>query len=409
MAEIAVITSRKTKLQQEAEEGSKNAGKVLELAGSPNKFLSTIQIGLTIFVLMEGVFGSRSITVFLSSLINKIPFLKSYSDTLSLAIVVASITFLSLIFGELVPKRIALNNPESIAKFIAWPMDALSAIAKPIVWLLSATTEWVLRLIPLKKNQEPTVSEEEIRLMIKQGEKAGVFESAEKDIVERTLLLSDKTVNTLMTPRKEIIWLNFDGSYDSIRHKIIKKTHSYYPVARKSLDSIIGVIRTKKVLTDYLNYNKIDLKKNLIKPLYIPESMDGLTVLEMFKKSLIHMALVVDEYGNIQGLVTLTDILETIVGDLPEIVAPVDKDIIKRDNGSYYINGQVSLDKFKEYFNIKKLPGDDSGMFHTIGGFVTDRIGRIPITGDAFRLENFKFEVLDMDGNRVDKIQVNIS
>jgi putative hemolysin len=406
MAEMSIVSARKSKLQQQANEGDKNAQAALDLAKSPNRFLSTVQIGITLVGIFAGAFGGATIAEELAKNFDSIPILAPYKDGLALAIVVSVITYLSLIIGELVPKRLALSNPEKIAKIVAKPMNVVSAISGPLVTLLSISTDLILRLLRIKDSTEPSISDEEVRILLREGAQAGVFEVAERDIVERTLKLADRKVNTLMTPRKAIVWLDIDSSFKTIRNKITKKPHSHFPVCRDNLDKVVGIIRTESLLEDFLADEKINLKKLLHKPLFIPESMDGLKVLELFKKSGIHMALVVDEYGGIQGLLSLTDILEAIVGDIPTLNELEEKEIIKRGDGTYLVDGLVTIEEFREYFQVKKLPGEKTGAFHTIGGFVMHKLGRIPITGDKFGLDTLRFEVIDMDGNRVDKLLV---
>ena len=404
MSEIAIISSRKSKLQARANDGDIKAKAALELAKSPNRFLSTVQIGITLVGIFAGAFGGATIAEKLSTQFKNIPFLASNSDGLALVIVVTIITYLSLVIGELVPKRIALSNPEKIASFVALPMNVLSRFSAPLVSLLSTSTNWIFRILPIKPSLEPTVSDDEIRTLLREGTQSGVFELAEKDIVERTLRLSDKKVNTLMTPRKEIVWLDVNSSFKSIRSAIIKNPHAHFPVCRGGIDKVIGVVQTEGLLTDFLAEEKIDLLKIIHKPLFIPESMTGLKVLELFKKSGIHMALIIDEYGNVKGLLSITDVLEAIVGDIPAINELDEKEIVKRDNGTFLVDGLTPIDEFREYFKLRKLPGERGGIFHTVGGFATSNIGRIPVAGDSFEIDNFRFEVMDMDGNRVDKV-----
>lgn len=404
MAEIAIISARKHTLQKLANEGSKRAQAALELAKNPNKFLSTVQVGITLVGILAGAFGGATIAEELSAYIYTIPVLSAYSDALGIGIVVIAITYLSLIIGEIVPKRIALNNPENIATIVARPMRFLSTISAPIVLLLSHSTDWVLKLLHVKPYQESPITEDEIRMMIREGTKVGVFEIAEKDIVERTFSLGDRKVNSLMTTRKEIVWLDIDSKHQTLRNKIVKHPHPQYPVCRDKLDKVIGVVRTEDLLTDFLAEEKIEILKSLHKPLFVPSSMAVLKVLELFKKSGIHLALIIDEYGSIQGLISLTDILEAIVGDIPTVNELEEKEIIKRDKNSWLIDGLLSTDEFKEHFHLRKLSGEKTGNYHTLGGFMMYRLGRIPVTGDTFEWEQFKFEVVDMDGNRVDKI-----
>jgi len=404
MAEIAVVSARKSKLTHRALEGDNKAAQALEIANSPSRFLSTVQIGITLVGVFAGAFGGAAIAGPLSDMLKNIPLIASYSDALAFVIVVSVITYLSLVIGELVPKRFALSSPELIAGYVAGPMNKLAAITSPIVSVLSFSADMVLRAIGIREASNPVITDEEVRILLREGTQAGVFKKEEQDIVERTLRLSDKKVSVLMTPRKEIIWLDINSPFKTIRHKITRKPHSHFPICDKTLDKVIGVVRAEDVLVDFLAAKKINIKKSLHKPLFIPESMDCLRVLDMFKKSGIHLALISDEYGNTQGLLSLTDILEDIVGDIPNVNEIEESEIVRRDDGTYLVDGLVSTDDLKEYFHIRKLSGDKNGTFHTVGGFVTSKIGRIPVTGDKFESSNYRFEVMDMDGNRVDKI-----
>lgn len=403
MVEIAVVSARKSRLQHLANEGSKNAQAVLDLKDSPNRFLSTVQIGITLIGILAGAFGGATIAENLAAYFETLPTLAPYSEAIGIAIVVAAITYLSLIIGELVPKRLGLSNPELIASAAAQPMRALSKISAPLVYLMSISTDFILQILQIKPREE-AVSAEEIRLLIREGARVGVFETAEKDIVERTLQLGEIRVNTFMTPRKQVVWLDIDSSFKALRSKIAKNSHSHFPVCRDTLDKVLGVVRTEDILANFLIEERIDLRKFLHKPLFIPETTDGLKVLELFKKSGIHMALVVDEYGNVQGVISMTDILEAIVGDIPAIDELGEQEIMKRDDGSWLVDGLVPIDEFKEHFHLNKLPGEKSGNYHTVGGFVMYKLGRIPTPGDSFELELLKFEVLDMDENRIDKV-----
>lgn len=407
MAEISIVAARKSRLKQQANEGSKNAQAALKLAESPSRFLSTVQIGITFIGIFAGAFGGETIAKSLSQELKNIPVLTSYADGISVLLVVIFITYLSLIIGELVPKRVALNNPEIIAKLVAYPMNLLSSVASPLVSLLTISTDWAFRLLQIKPSNEPLVSDEEIKMLMGEGTRIGIFNLAEKDIVERTLKLSDKKINSLMTPRKEIVWLELDSPFKTLRNKIAKHPHAHFPVCRDSLDKVIGVVRAEDILTNFLLEEKIQLQKFIHKPLFVPESMDALKVLELFRKTGIHMALVVDEYGNVHGLLSLTDVLEAIVGDIPAFNELGDKEISKRGDGSYLVDGLVPIEEFKEYFHIKRLPDEHSGVFHTIGGFIMHKLGRIPTLGDKLEWGDYKFEIMDMDGNRIDKILIS--
>lgn len=407
MAETAIVSSRKSRLSQLASEGNLNAKAALDLAKSPNKFLSTIQIGITLVGIYAGAYGGTTIADAFAKQLSLIPIIAPISDGVSLVIVVTAITYFTLIIGELVPKRVALNNPEKIAAIVARPMNILSKVTSPIVNLLSFSTDFLLSALGIVHREENPVSEEEIKMLIREGARTGVFNLAEQDIVERTFRLSDKKVNTLMSPRKEIVWLDVDSTLKTIRNKITKNSHANFPVCAGSLDKVVGIINTKDILRDFLLERKIDFNKSLRKPVFIPETLEAIKVLELFKKTGVHMALVIDEYGSTLGILSLTDILEEIVGDIPDIDEIEEQEIAKRMDGSYLIDGLVSIDKFKDYFHIKKLPGEKYGNFHTIGGFVMDKLDRIPVEGDNFEYETYRFEVIDMDNNRVDKVLVS--
>lgn len=406
MTEIAIVSSRKSKLKQLAEKGDTNAQKALELAGNPNRFLSTVQIGITFVGVFAGAFGGDRLADPISHIISNVPFIGQYSDLIGLLLVVSVITYLSLVIGELVPKRIALSNPEKIASLMAKSMHWLSLVSAPLINVLSKSTDWILKIFGVRETAEIPISEEEVKMLIREGARIGVFNLAERDIVERTFRLSDMKVNMLMTPRKEIRWLDATGGSKNIRKAISQSSFSYYPVCNKELDKVIGVVRTKELLTHYFIEETLDLKKLMHKPIFVPESMNALKVLELFKKSGIHMAIAVDEYGNIEGLLSITDILEAIIGDIPTIDEYEESTITKRKDGSWLVDGLVSIDDFKEYFRIKKIPKEESGIFQTVGGFVMHQIGGIPKAGNSFEISGFRIEVVDMDGNRVDKILV---
>jgi putative hemolysin len=406
MSEIAVVSARKTRLRQWAEEGNPKARAALELANNPNQFLATIQIGITLIGILAGAFGGATIARELDAILSNIPWLAPYSHPVSLALVVLSITYLSLIVGELVPKRLALNNPERVAMAIAAPMQALSRVAYPAVHLLGLSTEFLLRALGMKPSTEPPVTEEEIRALIEQGTQAGMFEEAEQEMVERVFRLGDRRVSGVMTPRTEIIWLDRAASAQEIRHTITESVHSRFLVADGSLDNVLGVVHAKDLLAHILGEQVVDLDATLQQPLYVPESMRALKVLELFKQSGTHIALVIDEYGGIQGLVTPSDILEAIVGDLPEAGEQVDPLAVQREDGSWLLDGMLPVDEFKDLFDLGELPGEDQGIYQTLAGFVIMQLGRIPAAADYFEWEGLKIEVMDMDGNRIDKVLV---
>jgi putative hemolysin len=406
MSEIAVVSARKTRLRQWAEEGNAKARAALELANNPNQFLATIQIGITLVGILAGVFGGATIARELAVILSDITWLAPYSHPLSLVLVVLVITYLSLIVGELVPKRLALNNPERLAMVIAAPMQVLSRIAYPAVHLLGLSTEFLLRALGMKPSTEPPVTEEEIRALIEQGTQAGMFEEAEQEMVERVFRLGDRRVSAVMTPRTEIVWLDREASAQEIRRTIIESVHSRFLVADGSLDNVLGVVHAKDLLAHMLGEQAVNLEATLQQPLYVPESMRALEVLELFKQSGTHIALVIDEYGGIQGLVTPSDILEAIVGDLPAAGEQVEPLAMQRADGSWLLDGMLPVDEFKDLFDLGELPGEDQGIYQTLAGFVVMQLGRIPAATDSFVWEGLKIEVMDMDGNRVDKVLV---
>jgi putative hemolysin len=408
MSEIATVSARKARLQQMANKGDKRAQVALELANSPNRFLSTVQIGITSIGILAGAFGGATLAAKLAVVLQQVPVLAPYRDALGLVIVVVIITYLSLVIGELVPKRIGLHSPERIATIVSQPLSLLSVITAPIVHLLSVSTELLLKLLNVQPSaEEPEATEEEIKILLQQGTEAGAFEEVEQDIVERVFRLGDRRVSTLMTPRPDVVWLDLEDSMEANRQTLTEATYSRFPVCKDGLDNMLGIIHVNDLLNQSLAGQPIDLTKDLKQALYIPESTHALKVLELFKQSSTHIALVVDEYGVIQGLVTLTDILEAIVGDLP-VDETDEPQIIRREDGSWLLDGMLSIDGFKELLEIEdeELPGEDRGNFHTLGGFVVMHLGHIPVSADHFEWGNFRFEVMDMDGNRVDKVLV---
>ncbi|MFB2981619.1 hemolysin family protein [Microseira sp. BLCC-F43] len=406
MSELAIVSSRKVRLQQMADRGDTKARVALDLSNSPNQFLAIVQVGITLLAIVSGAFGEETIAKRLRLLLELIPGIKPYSNAIASIIAVLLITYLTLIIGELVPKRLALNNPEPIAAAVAIPMRMLAKIAAPVVHLLSASTDVVVRLLGMKPSGDPEVTEEEIRVLIEQGTEEGTFEAAEQDIVERVFDLNDRPVSALMTPRPEIVWLDLDDSIEVNRKKLIDSDHSRVLVCQGELDNVLGVLEVTDLLSRSLAGEPLDLTLSLHRPLYVPESTRGLKVLEMFKQSGTHIVLVVDEYGVIQGLVTLNDILIELVGDIPSVYQPEEPQAVQREDGSWLLDGMLSVDDFFKLFNMEDLPGRQKGNYHTMGGFVMTHLGRIPIASDHFELGNFRFEVMDMDGNRVDKILV---
>ncbi len=407
MSEIAIICSRKARLQRLAEDGNSGARVALDLADSPNLLLSTVQVGITLIGVLSGAFSGAYFADPLAHFLGRFQILAPYSQVVALIVIVLGLTYLSLVIGELVPKRLALNDPERIASRIATPMRALSMVASPAIKVLSASTDLVLKLLGMRPTGDPAVTEEEIKVLIDQATVAGIFDEAEQDMVERVFRLGDRRVGVLMTPRRKINWLDIDDSPDRNRRRIMKSSYSRFPVSQGRLGNILGVVHVKDLLNRSLLGQPFDLKPCLTQPLYLLESMQVLKVLEAFRESGNQMALIVDEYGTIEGMVTLNDVLEAIIGNLPSLDAVEQLRVTQRGDGSWLVDGMLPLDEFKDFFHIRSLPDDKSGHFHTLGGFIMTHLGRIPVAGDHIETSGLRMEVVDMDGHRVDKVLID--
>ncbi len=405
MSEMAVVSVRKTRLQQLANEGHPRAQSVLKLINNPTRFLSTVQVFVTLISIMTGAVGGAKFTEALAEWLKRFDSLAEYSDPLAFGLVVLAISYLTLILGELVPKQVALHNPEKVAGALTPPMSRLARIVWPAVAILSWSTDGILRLFGLSKIEEQPVSEEEIKVMIDQGIEAGMFEEAERDMIESVFSLADKRAGALMTPRTDVVWLSTDETAVETYKKILESEHSRFPVCEGNLDEVIGVVRAKDLLESAISKKEIDLRKHMLPALYVPESAMALNVLETFKKERQHIAIVVDEYGVMQGIVTIFDILEAIVGDIPSLdETEARPGVQKRLDGSYLIDGLYYMEEFKEFFDIAELPEESN--YQTLGGFVLMHLGRIPKPTDVFEWSKWRFEVMDMDGTRVDKVLV---
>ena len=405
-AEIAVVSARKVRLEQLAERGNRQARAALKLAEAPNDFLSTVQIGITLIGILSGAVGGATLAQRLRPLLDRVPALQPWSEGISLVLVVTVITYLSLVIGELVPKRIALADPERIACAIAGPMRRLSRLTAPLVHLLGTSTEGLLKLLGVRPSTEPDITEEEIKALLRRGAESGVVEEAEHEMVERVFRLGDRSVKGIMTPRTEICWLDLAASPQQNLEKVMESRFARFPVARGSLDACLGVVRGNRLLKARLAGEVVDLESLLEPPLYVTQSVRGMSVVEQFRESGVHIALVMDEYGGIEGLVTLTDLMEAIVGDLPSAEELEDPMIVQREDGSWLLDGLLDLGDFRDLVERQPLPEEATGGAHTLGGFVMHRLGRLPQAGDHFEWDGLRFEVMDMDGKRVDKVLV---
>jgi putative hemolysin len=405
-SEIAIVSARRVRLEQMANQGNRRAAVALRLATSPNDLLSTVQIGITLIGILSGAVGGATLSGRLKPLLDAIPPLRPWSEPLSLALVVSAITYLSLVIGELVPKRIALNNPEAIACAVARPMRWLSRWGAPLVHLLGSSTDALLRLLGVPIERELDLTEEEIRALIRQGAEAGVLEEAEHEMVQRVFHLADRPVRAIMTPRTEIDWLDLEESDDSQLAEVLASGHSRLPVGRGHLDDCVGIVRSHALLAAHLEQDTVEISALLEKPLYITETAGTLAVIGQFRENGVEIALVTDEYGGIEGLVTLTDLMEAIVGDLPSGEQEQEPAIRRRDDGSWLIDAALPLEALRELLQRQTLPGEDVGGFHTLAGFLLHRFGRVPAAGDHFSWDGWRFEVVDMDGHRIDKVLI---
>lgn len=407
MSEMAVISSRKVRLRQMGEAGNRGASKALELTEQPTRFLSTIQVGITSIGILSGALGEDAIARPLIPWLQSVPALAPYAHKLALAVTVVSITFLSLIVGELVPKRLALNFPERIASLIAKPMHGLSLLALPAVKLLSVATEITLWGLRIKPKVEPTMTEEEIKLLLAQSTEEGVLEEVEFRFMENILKLDHRNVASIMTRRQDIVWLDLRRPFHDNRQLIIDNTHGVLPLCSGGLETVVGFVKTKDILDRLLMGEQTDLDRIMVKALFVPESISLLGLLEQFKQAHLHTALVANEYGEIDGLVTLGDVLEAIVGTLATSPAEDRPEMLQREDGSWLVDGMVDIHQFQEQFELDAFSEQVDGHFHTVGGLVLAHLGFVPKATDHFELQGLRFEVVDMDGNRVDKILIS--
>ncbi len=404
MSEIALVSSRKFKLESAAKKGDINARKALELANKPHTFLSTVQIGITLIGILTGIFSGEKITSDIQRSIESIAALRPYSESIAVFIVVIIITYLSIVFGELIPKRIGLSFPESIASFVARPMSFLSSVAKPFIWLLMKTNDVVLKLFGFKDKLEANLTEEEIKSIIQDSAESGEIRQIEHGIVQRVFSLGDRKVAELMTHRSGLIWLDINDTLDTVKIKIAAEAHSIYPVANGQLDDIMGVISVKDLFPQNLNNETFHLKDFVKKPLVVHENTPVYNIMEQFKYNKMHNAIIVDEYGAIQGMITMDDVLDALIGDASEY-NQLDYQIIPRDDNSWLADGQFPFFEFLNYFS---LPENDNlaDSFNTLGGLILARLHHIPVAGEKIKWKDFELEVMDMDGRRIDKILI---
>ncbi|MBQ6502591.1 MAG: HlyC/CorC family transporter [Flexilinea sp.] len=409
MTETAVVSSRRARLQASLEDGDRRAQTVLDLLDNPNDFFSTIQIAITLIGVITGAIGAQTFSPYLVDVLARVSFLKGIAQPLSVLLISGLITYFSLVIGELIPKRIATNNPEKIAMTMCGPIKVLSKIFRPVVRILSLSTEAGLKLIGVKETEEAAVSEDEIKVMIEQGKQDGVFEENEQDIVESVFRLSDQTVDAIMTPRTELDWIDLEAPVEESLKEIADSTYHYFPLVRGNPDNVVGVISSKALLDVYIRHENIDLEKIAEPPLFVPESKPALSLLDDLKASESNFAVVLDEYGGFSGMITPYDLLNELVGDVTNIGEEPNEvdDVLVRDDGSWSFDGMIDIEEFKETIGVKELPDENRIGYQTLAGFILSQTGSIPAAGYSFDWNDFHFEIVDMDGLRIDRVFVN--
>lgn len=405
MTEIAVVSARRVRLARSAQDGNAGAAKALDLQDNPDTFLSTVQIGITLVGVLSGAFGGALLSDEVASVVAQVPMLETYSSQIGFGVIILIITYFSLVVGELVPKNIALNRPEMIASMFSRPMNLVSKITAPAVWLLSLSTRLILKVFRIHEATEATITEEEIRAHIAHGTETGVLERTEQELIESIIRLDDRRVPSVMTPRTKIQWLNLDDDLAVNKQKLIESHYSRMPIARGTLDKMIGVVKASDVLSQVLSGAEMDLESVVRQPVFVPETKTALELLETFRESHTLLAMVIDEYGAVEGLVTMNDLLEEIVGDLPA-AGQVRRQFVVREDGSFLLDGELAVIDLVDLLNLASLPKDESGSYQTLGGFVLARLERIPTEGDKFKWDGHTFEIMDMDGRRIDKVLV---
>jgi putative hemolysin len=402
MSEIALISARKNRLETAAKKGNKNAQIALDLANSPNKFLSTVQIGITLIGILTGIYSGDKITHDVQDFISGFEILKPFAPSIAVGIVVVILTFFSLVLGELLPKRIGLNHPESIAKAVAWPMKIVSIITAPFIWLLTHSTEFLLNVMQIKPTADGKVTEEEIKAIIKEGTEGGEVQEIEQDIVERVFHIGDRKINSLMTHRKSVVLLPLHSNKSQVKEFMLKELHSIYPVFEENHDDIVGVVNLKSIFAN-IDKDNFNLPEIMTEAPFMMEQTTAYKALEQFKKSGIHYAFVSDEYGVFQGIITLNDILEALVGDASDFYKD-DFKLIEREDGTWMVDGHYSLHDFLTYFELDELINDYEVT--TVSGLIMTELSRIPKEGEKLIWQKFELEVIDMDGVKIDKVVV---
>ena len=402
MAEISLVSARKSKLEDMSSKGDQKAKSALNLAENPELFLSTAQIGITLIAILTGYYSGERFSVYLKPYVERIPYLHHYAGSISTVLIVVVVTFLSILFGELIPKRIGLLMAERIARMVARPMRILSRIGYPIVALLNWLSNLFFVAFSIKASTDSNVTEDEIKAIIHEGTEQGTIEEAEQEIIERVFHLGDRNITSLMTHRSDIIWFELHNTEETIKEKILMEPHSVYPVCDGEIDNIQGMVSIKDL---YMAEDSTEFK-DLMKPaLFVPENNSAYQVLEKFKQSKTHSCCIVDEYGSLLGMITLNDILEAIVGDIPQPDMS-DYEIVRREDGSFLVDAQIPFYDFLVYFDKTEWMNEGEHEFDTLAGFILHQLEHIPKTGERMEWKDFKFEIVDMDAQRIDKVMV---
>jgi len=404
MSEIALVSARKFKLESAAKKGNSNARRALALANNPNTFLSTVQIGITLIGILTGIFSGEKIEENLKAAIMGVPVLAPYAQTIAVAVIVIVVTFFSIVFGELIPKRIGLMFPENIASLVARPMTIISIITKPFIWLLTRTNDLFLGIFGLKEQKDGIVSEEEIKAIVQESAQGGEIQLIEQNIVQRVFALGDRKVSELMTHRSDLLCFNITDDLQAIKERAQIESHSVYPVYRQSTDNLIGIVSVKDIFPKEFKGADFNLAQFLKQPVMVPESTPAYKVLERFKESKIHYAFVLDEYGSVQGMVSMDDILDALIGDVTEYNQE-EYQIIKRDDKSWLADGAYPFFEFLNYFNVQEGEYEE-GDYNTVAGLILHQLSYIPKAGEVVSWNGFEFEILDMDGPKIDKVLI---
>jgi len=409
MFEMALVSSRKSRLEEKSKFGSSGAKIALDFLEEPEKILSAIQVGITLIGIVTGAFGGVALAEDIAPFFLKIPVLAPYAETIAVVLIVGFITYLSLIIGELVPKTLALNNPEKITIFFSPFMKIIGQVVYPVVWFLSVSTNLILKVFGVKEKEETPVTEEELRILLKQGSETGVIEKEESEIIREVMRFGDKRAVQIMIQRMDVEWLDCTSTNAEIIKEVTFSGYTRIPVCNKTIDDVVGIVNVKDIFIAFIENPDFDIRSLMTEPLFIPEQIPATKVLELFRKTKNHFGVVVDEYGGVSGIITLHDVTENIIGDLPELSDSDEPEVVEREDGSYLIDGSMMLDDFKDLLGLYSLtkPHEDPVEFNTVGGLAMYKLDKIPQTGDSFTIGNFRIEVIDMDANRVDKVLVS--